>query len=51
MPVPRVAARRLDRVSDRVAEIERGAEAGVALVGGDDLALETGAVEDHVVKL
>ena len=46
-----VAARRLDRVADRVAEVEHGAQAAVALVGGDDLALVAGAGEDEVVEL
>ena len=46
-----VAARRLDRVADRVAEVEHGAQAVVALVGGDDLALVAGAGEDDVVEL
>ena len=50
MAVARVAARRLDRVADRVAEVERLAQARVALVGGDDLALVAGAGEDDVVE-
>ena len=47
-PVP---GRGLDRVADRVAEVEDVAPAAVALVGGDHLALVAGAGEDHVVEL
>ncbi len=43
-----VAAGRLDRVADGVAEVEHRAPAGVALVGGDDLALVAGAGEDQL---
>ena len=42
-----VSGRRLDRVPDRVAEVERLAAAGVALVGGDDRELGPRAGEDH----
>ena len=51
MAVAPVAGRRLDRVADGVAEVEHVAQAGVALVGGDDLALVAGAGEDDVVEL
>ena len=46
-----VRGRRLDPVADRVAEVEHLAQAAVALVGGDDLALEAGAGEDDVGQL
>ena len=49
--VAAVAGRRLDRVADGVAEVEHLAAARVALVGGDDVDLRAGAVEDHVVEL
>ena len=46
-----VAARRLDRVADRVTQVEHRAAPGVALVGGDDLELGPRAGEDHVAEL
>src|SRR5262249_61317692 len=46
-----VPARRLDRVPNGVAEVEHGPQAGVALVGRDDLALVARAGEDDTVEL
>ena len=51
MAVTAVVARRLDRVTDGVTEVEDVAQAGVALVGGDDRALVAGAGEDDVVEV
>ncbi len=42
-----VAARRLDRVADGVAEVEHRAQPRVVLVGGDDVELRPRAVEDE----
>ena len=44
-----VAGDGLDRVADRVAEVEYLAAAAVTLVGGDDLELRARALEDHVL--
>ena len=46
-----VAAGRLDRVADCVAEVEHRAAPGVALVGGDDLELRPRAREDELVEI
>ena len=51
MAVAPVARRRLDRVTDRVAEVQDLAAAGVALVLGDDVDLRPRAVEDDVAEL
>ena len=47
--IARVAGGGLDRVADRVAEVERLARAAVALVGGHDAQLGAHAADDHVV--
>ena len=44
-----VAGGRLDRVADRVAEVEHLARAAVALVGGHDAQLRARAADDHLV--
>ena len=43
-----VAGGRLDRVAERVAEVEQRALAGLALVGGDDRGLDPAAFVDRV---
>ena len=48
VPVALVCGDRLDRVTDRVTEVELGAQSGVPFVRRDDRALVAGAGEDQV---